>query len=402
MRVAVLGTGMIGNMIVCELANSSLIEEVIAVDVAQDNLDRCIATTKNPKVSGRVAELSDGDTLIQVLKEVDAAVACLPHFLSIPAIKAAIAARCHLVDLVGSKYEEKIQLHEQAKEAGVLIIPGAGVAPGITNFLAARGIELLDKAEEAVMICGGIPRHPLPPLWYQVVFRLESVMGLYTRPALAAENGAFVHLPPLSGIEQLTFPNPVGVCEAVITDAHSVAFTLKDKVNRLYEKTVRYKGHWEKMGVLAELGFLDEGPIEIDGVQVSPRKLSMALLEPKMKGESKEDITVLRVTVNGQKGGKKTKLEWQMVDLYDNDRNITSMAKTTGFPAVILAEWLAKGNLSQRGVVAIEEIIIGELFDPFMKELQHRGVNIVFKEEYVEGGSIDSNGGVAPTGMEVT
>ena len=44
---------------------------------------------------------------------------------------------------------------------------------------------MLDEAEEAIMTCGGIPRHPVPPLWYQVVFRLESVLGLYTKPATA-------------------------------------------------------------------------------------------------------------------------------------------------------------------------------------------------------------------------
>ncbi|MDZ5474077.1 saccharopine dehydrogenase C-terminal domain-containing protein [Bacillus sp. 31A1R] len=382
MRVAVLGTGMIGNMIVCELAKADSILEIIAVDTSQSNLDRCLKDANQSKVLGRIATLDDWDTLVSIMKEVDIAVACLPHFLSLPAVKAAIEGGCHLIDLVGSKYLEKAELHNEAKEKGVLIVPGAGVAPGITNFLAARGIELLDEAEEAVMICGGIPRHPLPPLWYQVVFRLESVMGLYTRPALAAENGHLVELPPLSGKETLHFPNPVGECEAVITDAHSVAFTLKNKVKRLYEKTVRYKGHWDKMAVLAELGFLDEDEVIIEGMKVCPRKLSMAILEPKMKGESNEDITVLRVTVKGKKDGKSVKLEWEMVDLYDNEKNITSMARTTGYPAVILTEWLANGTLKQSGVVSIEELIIGDYFDPFMEELKQRNIHIKFEKSY--------------------
>ena len=134
------------------------------------------------------------------------------------------------MDLVGSHFNEKIALHQEAQEAGVIIVPGCGVAPGITNFLAAQGIEMLDEAEEAVMTCGGIPRYPVPPLWYQVVFRLESVLGLYTKPAIAVENGKLVNYPPLSGLEKITFPDPVGVCETVITDAHSTAFMLKDKV----------------------------------------------------------------------------------------------------------------------------------------------------------------------------
>jgi lysine 6-dehydrogenase len=381
MRVIVLGTGMIGNVVVRELAKSPLFDEVIAVDAVPANIDRCINNANNSKVSGKVAILDNFDNMVELLRGAEIAVACLPHSLSLLAIKAAISAGCHLIDLVGSKYEEKAELNEQALEAGILVIPGAGVAPGIANFLAARGIELLDEADEAVMVCGGIPRHPLPPLWYQVVFRLESLFGLCTRPALALENGELVKLPPLSRLEELHFPEPVGECESVVTDAHSVVFTLKSKVKRLYEKTVRYKGHWEKMSVLAELGFLDETPIEINGTSISPQKLAIALLEPKMKGGSNEDITVLRVTVTGTKDDKATKLEWEMVDLYDNEQNTTSMAKTTGFPAVILAEWMAEGKIAKRGVAAVEEIIIGHLFDPFMHELSIRGIHISFKEE---------------------
>ncbi|MDG0793792.1 saccharopine dehydrogenase NADP-binding domain-containing protein [Cohnella ginsengisoli] len=381
MRVVVLGTGMIGSVIVHELGGVASIDEVIAVDAVSASVERCVAGANSSKVTGRTAALDDYDRVAALLSEADIAVSCLPHGLSLLAIKAAIAARCHLIDLVGSKYEEKAELNEQALEAGVLIVPGAGVAPGIANFLAARGIELLDEADEAVMLCGGLPRHPLPPLWYQVVFRLESLLGLCTKPALAVEDGELVKLPPLTRLERLTFPEPVGECEAVVTDAHSTAYTLRAKVKRLYEKTVRYKGHWEKMSVLAELGFLDETPIEVDGTLVSPQRVAIPLLERKMKGGSNEDITVLRVTVTGTRGGKRTKLEWEMVDAYDADRRITSMAKTTGFPAILLAEWMAEDKLDIRGVKAIEDVIIGRHFDPFVQALGNRGIAISFREE---------------------
>jgi lysine 6-dehydrogenase len=372
---------MIGTVVVRELARSAAIVEVVAVDAASASVERCVGQADHPKVSGKVAMLDQYDRLVETLQGADIAVGCLPHALSPLAIKAAIAAGCHLIDLVGSNYEEKAELNEQALEAGVLIVPGAGVAPGIANFLAARGIELLGEADEAVMLCGGLPRHPLPPLWYQVVFRLESLLGLCTKPALAVENGELVKLPPLSRMERLQFPEPVGECEAVVTDAHSTAYTLKSKVKRLYEKTVRYKGHWDKMSVLAELGFLDETPIEVDGALVSPQKLAVRLLERQMKGGSNEDITVLRVTVTGTRGGERKKLEWEMVDHYDNERKMTSMAKTTGFPAILLAEWMAEGKLEKRGVAAIEDVIVGRHFDPFLQELGKRGITISFKEE---------------------
>lgn len=381
MHIVILGTGMIGTTVVSEMAKFNEIVEITAVDVRQESIDRCLKIANNSKVKGKVAVLETEEDIANVLMNADVAVACLPHSLSLLAVKAAIKAKCHLVDLVGSQFTEKMALNKEAQEAGVIIVPGCGVAPGITNFLAAQGIEILDEAEEAVMICGGIPRHPVSPLWYQVVFRLESVLGLYTKPAMAVENGKLVELPPLSGLENITFPDPVGLCKTVITDAHSTAFILKDKVKNLYEKTVRYPGHWGKMNVLAELGFLDKEPITVDGITTTPRAFAEKILAPKMVGESNEDITVVRVEVSGMKDGKSTKYTWEMVDLYDHERNITSMAKTTAIPAALTAKWISMQHITETGVVPLESLIINERFQPFLDEMSSLGIDITCRVE---------------------
>lgn len=381
MHIAVLGTGMIGTTVVKEIVKYDEITHVTIVDGSEQSIERCMASVKSDKITGKTASLMSEDAIAEVLKDADLSVGCLPHSLSMAAIKGAIKAKCHLVDLVGSNYQEKKELDLLAKEAGVLIIPGCGVAPGITNFLAAQGIHMLDEADEAVMICGGIPRYPVPPLWYQIVFRLESVLGLYTKPAQAIEGNEIVALPPFSGLEKMTFPYPVGECEAVITDAHSTAYSLKDKVKRLYEKTVRYPGHWEKMKVLSELGYFDTEPIQIDGMTTTARALSEHILSPKLKGTSSEDITVVRVEVSGKKDGIETKYSWEMIDLFDTDNNITSMAKTTAIPASITAKWIAKGKITETGVIPIEDLIIKERFDPFLVELKDAGISINFTEE---------------------
>jgi len=201
-------------------------------------------------------------------------------------------------------------------------------------------------------------------------------MDLYTCPAVALEDGQVVEYPALSDLEECDFPEPVGRCEAVLSDAHSLAYTLKGKVNRVIEKTVRYRGHFSKVSVLRELGFLDEDPVDVEGQGVRPRRLAMALLEPLFRGGSKEDITVMRVWASGMKDGKPARYQWEMVDLYDAERDYTSMAKTTGFPPVIVIEWLAQGRLPERGFLAPEEVLIGDRFEPFIEELRARGVEI--------------------------
>ncbi|MGM8212802.1 saccharopine dehydrogenase family protein [Virgibacillus sp. W0430] len=377
MHAVVLGLGMIGKTVAEELANNRAFSTVTAVDAIEDNIHRL---RKDCAIIGEVADLSSEESISLAIQGADIVVSCLPHSLSMAASKAAIRTNCHLIDLVGAGFSTKLKLHKQAEEAGVILMPGCGVAPGIVNILARRGIDLLDHAEEAVLFCGGLPRHPLPPLHYQVVFRLESLLNLYMNPAVAVEAGERVEVPPFSGLEKITFSEPVGECEAIITDAHSTAYTLKDKVDKLYEKTVRYRGHWEKMHVLAELGFLNKEPVEIDGKAVSPRDFSRKILEPSLKGSSLEDITVLRVIVEGTKDGRRAKHQWEMIDHFDHELNITSMAKTTAMPAVVLAQWLAEGAITEKGVLAIEQVITGERFNRFLNALEEVGIHITYKE----------------------
>ncbi|REJ31845.1 MAG: hypothetical protein DIU83_10780, partial [Bacillota bacterium] len=110
MRIAVLGTGLIGRMIVRELARSSSFSEVVAVDGSPEaavsaaaeasqaaEAWRTTAETSSvagdagrPAVRGVTADLGDYGTLVALLRQVDIAIAALPDSLSFLANQAAI------------------------------------------------------------------------------------------------------------------------------------------------------------------------------------------------------------------------------------------------------------------------------------------------------------------------
>ena len=79
-------------------------------------------------------------------------------------------------------------------------------------------MELLDETERAVIFVGGLPRRPRPPLYYETVFLLESVLAAYRRPAVIRRGGREEQVPALSEPEPVRFPEPVGELEAFFTD----------------------------------------------------------------------------------------------------------------------------------------------------------------------------------------
>ena len=59
--------------------------------------------------------------------------------------------------------------------------------------------------------------------------------------------------------------------------------------------------------------------------------------------------------------------------MYDEKTGLTSMMRTTSFPAAVTAMMMADGRITERGVLTPERCIPP---DPFIKELRNRGIDI--------------------------
>jgi saccharopine dehydrogenase-like NADP-dependent oxidoreductase len=60
------------------------------------------------------------------------------------------------------------------------------------------------------------------------------------------------------------------------------------------------------------------------------------------------------------------------------------MMRVTGFPMAITAKFILKGEIKEKGIVAPEDAIKGELYDKFMEELKKRDINILEVSEVME------------------
>ena len=109
-----------------------------------------------------------------------------------------------------------------------------------------------------------------------------------------------------------------------------------------------------------------------------PRALTEKLLFHAWKRpEHERELTVLRVSVRGRSGGETRRWVYDLYDQTDSVTGETSMARTTGFPCVIMARLLASGAYHEPGVRPPEMFASNEkVYETLVAELAARGVEL--------------------------
>ncbi len=373
MRVLVLGSGMMGAAIAQDMGDNDEVSEVVLADLDRKKVDAAVARLRSDNVSGRRLDVKDVQATKKLMKGFDVAVCALPEGLNIYASKAAIGAKVHIVDLAYG--HRQLEFDGPAKKAGIAIVLDCGVAPGITNILAAHGASLMDEVDDIRIICGGLPQKPLPPLGYRITWSTWGLINMYCGKARIVRDGKIVQVDAMSDLERIEFPG-MGELEAFTTDGLSTLLvTMKGKVKNMVEKTARYPGHAEKIMAMRDLGLFDTNPIDVGGVKVVPRNMAVSVLDKTLRRGDARDVTVLRVDVAGKKDGKDVERSFVMVDRFDEKRGVTSMARATGYTAAIVARMVARGEIGERGVVPPENAVL-KVFKKFLSELENRGVRI--------------------------
>ncbi len=377
MKVLVLGAGRMGRAITFDLARSKEVEEVILADID-------IEKAKNAKISQKVRfehiDVTDRG-IVELMKKCDSVISAVTYQHNFMLARAAIDARVNLCDLGGNIdiVEKELGLNEKAKKAGITIIPDCGLAPGITNILAFHGAKKFDELDEIHLRVGGIPQNPEPPLGYKIFFSVRGLLNEYLGKARVIRNEKIMEVDPLTEIEEIEI-QPFGKLEAFQTSGgtSTLCNTFKGKVKELDYKTMRYPGHCEKFGVMMDLGFADEDPIEVDEQMVKPRDILAALLNTKLADKDAKDVVILRVSISGKKDGKKKKIVYNLIDYFDENNNISAMMRTTAYPASIIAQVLANGKIKEKGALPPELCVPADLF---LAELKKRGINITMESE---------------------
>jgi lysine 6-dehydrogenase len=326
----------------------------------------------------RETDLGREEAVKEAAAAADLVIGSVPGHLGFRTARAVIEAGRSLVD-ISFFPEDPFILDGEARARGVTAVVDCGVMPGLGGMLGLHLAEGLERPERLTIFVGGLPVERRWPMEYKAPFSPIDVIEEYVRPARFRHRGEEVVLPALSEPELVDIPG-VGTLEAFNTDGLRTLLRTCD-IPELREKTLRYPGHVEKMRMLRDLGFFSTEPLELEGVQVRPLDVTASLLfgawrlEPGMP-----ELTVMRVEVTGREAGRRVVRRADLLDRTDPGTGDTSMARTTGLPAVVVARGLAEGAAMPTGVVPAERIARDRpTFDLLIAELRRRGVGLSFE-----------------------
>lgn len=377
MKAVVLGAGLMGKQAAGDLIANDRVEKVYLADVNIAHASLFKEYVASDKLEVVYLDANDDRGLAAVVSKGDVVINALFYIFNEKVAKTAVACGVHYVDLgghIGGATDAVLDLHEQAQEKGVTLIPDLGVAPGMINILAGHGAKKLDVVREIKLYVGGIPVEPEPPLEYNHVFSLEGVFDHYTDPSHVIRDGKVKEVASLSEIEAVEFEG-FGELEAFHTSGGTSTLidTFSD-VETLEYKTLRYKGHAEKFHILVDLGFTDrDKTVMVNGVAIKPRDVLREVLMPITELGDKQDAVLLRVRVSGTSGEDELTYEYNMVTIKDPETGVTAMARATAYTISVVAQMIGNGIIEKRGAIPPELIVPG---DEYINEMAKRGVEI--------------------------
>jgi lysine 6-dehydrogenase len=388
MKIAVLGgLGMQGKAALLDLARSKQVQQVVCADCSLKDWDKLAAITNVSKIQPIQVDGSSKKALVALFKQgFDAAIDLLPLPLMVNAFEAALEAR---VSLVSTNYGKPIHyLHEPAKAAGISLMPECGLDPGIDLVICGNAVRQFDELHVLNSYCGGVPEKKActNPLNYKISWNLDMVLRSQKRASVFIRAGEKNAVPAeeqheTDMIHTIRFPG-LGDMEAV-PNGDAVFYTDLLGVTAGIREAGRYALRWPGWCAfwrpLKRLGLLSDEPLSGLDCAVTPHQFMVKLLEPLLQYQDGEkDLVAMYNVFSGIKDGRPRTLKTSLTIERDLKSGLYGMSLGVGFPASIVAQMIASGEIAQKGIL---NPALHVPYAPFMAALAERGIVVTEEME---------------------
>jgi saccharopine dehydrogenase (NAD+, L-lysine-forming) len=352
MKILIIGgCGMQARPAIKRLLDGNDFDTVVIGDINLDLANQLLREWDSPKLVARRIDAFDHAGMVQAMSEVDVVMNCSGpyHLLGVRVLKAAIEAGRDFVDYCDDVTPtlEMLELSEQAKDKGITAIIGLGVSPGYFNLLAKEASDRLDTTREINMywsIAQGEPEGPAV---------IDHMFDIMSGEVIQFIDGRETRVPALSGMEQeVDMPAPYGRMPTAFV-GHPEPVTLSRWIPGVQQVINKYAAPAEEIGFylgLQELGLMQKEPVSVRGQQVSPRDLLVTLMSSVPHEDSGQEPpqSAAMLEVKGTLDGAERLIRISITG---------NMAPMTSIPAAIGAELLARGEISEKGVLPPEACV---------------------------------------------
>ena len=379
MRVLSLGgAGAVCQHATRDLAEFSDFDQIFIGDYNVAAAEKLAAEIGDPRVKVLRVDAEDYAGLVETFKDFDVILNGLPWKYDLAVTKACVEAGVSGLDV--STEETQWDYDAAAKEKGIVFIPGVGATPGITNAMARRGVDQLDKVDD-IQINFAAFRCPAPAPGLLITFLWEFHPD--TEERLYYENGEFHLAGPFEGLKTVNFPGPIGEQE-VCYIPHPETRTMPKSLGA---KSVSVRGcfppHVMRLAkIMLDWGLYSEETVNVKGFEGTPFELMYELLlELPATKETPLWAYGLVVDVFGKRDGRDVKVRlWNRHPPQEEWGGPAAYYKNIAIPLSIGVQMIARGDVKVKGVVPPETAIDPEIF---FSELHKRGIEIHERvEEY--------------------
>ena len=402
-KVLVLGAGAQGGPCASILARDKDVSAIVLADINIDLANKVKDKIKSDKITTMKVDAGKIEDIEKAASGVDAIInLALPRF-NPNVLKAALSSKAHYADaalsMFGPTWNQLIQnkpleFDNEFKEAGLTAVFACGGTPGVTNVLAKRVCDKLDRVDEIHVKLGGkVLEEPKElvtewnPGWCP-----DEALENYEDEVDIFEDGEYKRYPPFSAPEEYNFPEPAG--PVLLTGhTHEEAVTPPRFIGKGL-KHCDFKFPFDPIaGALVKLKLTSKEPVDVKGVKVAPKDLLMRLMKPPVNKFLVENENTVKLPPNsvgfvvmeikGAKSGEDIayKLYWRynlftsMKEKLDFYRRFGTTEIAVAMPAIVAVKMGMQGD-APRGLIA------PECLDPtkFLKMMADMGAPVKFQE----------------------
>lgn len=385
--VVIGGGGAMGRITVRALAEDERVSRVTVVDLAEEAAQRTVVWLERgrEKAQAVACDVRDEEALANMLGGAGAVLNAADYPLNLDVMRAALRAGVSYADLGGLFHmtRRQYELHGAFREHGLTAVLGIGSTPGITNILARVAADQLDRVERLDVRIGSGDQRPtggafVPP------YSIRTIFDECTLEPMEFRSGKWRAVPPMSGQEEIVFPEPVGRATAMHTLHSEVALfpvSFRERgLRRVSFKIAFPPDFLAQLRLLVGLGLAQTSAISVraegrgQSARIAPREVMVALLNarpPAAPSGEPSDCDVLRVVAEGVRDGAAARLVEEMVVLPYKPWRVGAGEVDTGVPLAIAGILLASGAARTTGAHGAECVFAP---DQFLRELAHYGM----------------------------